>query len=287
MIPDPLQQPTALHRLNLRLFLLTALFAGLTAVVLLVFYAAYTVNSAIKPVDHVDLKDLIRPTVYESLVGIELGDTELANREVLVTEAPDVDVIRASLKQEQTATDVDAPPNGAFLVCDFDKDGVTEREWQCPAGGWVSDPTDPTIRFQEAFDPISRYGNKGYALKLWYDIESPNPGFGGIWIQFKNGSKEQFLDLSDYRTFSMMIKSSSSDQGGTSRIIVEMKNENETGKVTIEGISGKWTRFEIPLRNFKGITNWSRMKEMTVVITPEIADDKEGLLFFDDVMFTR
>ena len=72
---------------------------------------------------------------------------------------------------------------------------------------------------------------------------------------------------------------------GTSRVKLEMKNQEEVGTTQVEGITAKWTRFDIPLKNFKGITDWTRMKEMTVVITPELADVKEGLLFFDEIMF--
>ena len=273
------------RRLNFRLLILTILFIVITCSILLFYYASYTINTAIKPDDRITLKDLIRPTLYESLVGIDIGDSVLANREILVLEAPDIDVIRSKLNAEQQKADVDSPPVGTLLVCDFDKDGVTDREWSCPVGGWVSEPTDPTIKFLESYDPINRFGSKGYALKLWYDIESPNPGFGGIWIQFKNGPDRQTLDLSHYRILSMMIKFSASNMSGMSRVKLEMKNQEEVGTTQVEGITAKWTRFDIPLKNFKGITDWTRMKEMTVVITPELADVKEGLLFFDEIMF--
>ncbi len=276
------------RRLNVRLLGFTILFGALALAVLLFYVLAYRMNASSLGSRRYTFRDLIRPTQYESLVGVDLGGADMENAEVLVTEAPDIDVIRAELRRETEAMDVDAPPRGTFLICDFDKDGNTEREWTCPVGSWVSDPTDPTIKFLEAYDPVNRHGEKGYCLKLWYDIDSPNPAYGGLWIQFKNGpTGQQTLDLSSYRVLSLMIKVSSGRQGGTTRLKMEMKNGSEVAVARIFGINGKWNRFDIPLSNFKEITDWSQMKEMTIVIDNEIADRKEGLLYFDDIMFTQ
>jgi hypothetical protein len=252
------------------------------------YLMAWVLNTVVPFRPQYALSDLIAPSFFEPLVGIDLGAGTNVKTDILVQEAPDIDVIRADLRESASIRpDVDAPPEGTLLICDFDKDGETVREWTCPAGSWISDPTDPTIKFLEAYDPIQRYGDKGFSLKLWYDIESPNPAYGGLWIQFKQGTTHLTLDASPYRAISLMIKRSSSEIGGTSRLKIEMKNQAEMGSVVLSGITAEWKRFEIPLTRFKDITDWTRMKEMTVVLDKDHTDKSEGLLYFDEVMFIK
>lgn len=267
---------------------LPLLLACLIALCLLGFAIAFSLNAREPIVNPItDVVELAAATHYEPLVGLDLG-VSTENQEVLVTEAPDIDVIRAEINAGPAApADLDPPPQGMLLICDFDKDGVTEREFTCPVGSWISDPTDPTIKFLEAYDPIYRWGDKGYCLKLWYDIDSPNPAYGGLWVQFKPSATQTTLDLSPYRFLTIMVRASSSSVGATSRIKLEMKNEHEVASTELVGITPRWQKFEIPLARFSKITDWTRMKEMTVVIDGDIADKREGLLYFDEIGFLR
>lgn len=232
------------------------------------------------------LADFVMPTFPDSLQGVDIGLQGLEH-EIFIEEATNIDVIRQQLKSQTTeAVDIDPPPPGVLLVDDFDKDGATEREWICPVGGWVNDPTDPTIRCIEAYDPLIRYGNKGYSLKLWYDLESPNPAFGGLWMQFRYGGSST-LDLSTYKTLVLLIKGTSTPLGFTTRLKLEIKNKEEASSVILDGITQQWKRFEIPLSSFKDISDWTRMTELVIVLEPEVITDKEGILYFDEVQFVK
>lgn len=232
------------------------------------------------------LSDLLRPPARESLAGLEMG-LQPADREILVTEAPSIDFIRAeAASRDRAVPDVEPPPFGTFLIADFDKDGVTEREWACEIGSWISDPTDPTIRCLEAYDPVNRVGEKGYGLKLWYDLDSPNPAYGGLWIKFEHGD-ERGIDAREYRNLVMVLKGSSTEAGFTTRVSLELKSRNQVGKFLLTGIEPRWKRFLIPLSSFRGLTDRASLTELAVVIDDKNADDREGILYFDEVAFTR
>ncbi len=288
MTPSPLPSSTGAPTRPRRSLIVPATLALLLCAVVLAFAAAYALHGRQEEHEFIgELRELAASTRYEPLVGLDLGVSD-DKQEILVTEAPDIDVIRAGLNQAPAAPeDIEPPPPGMLLICDFDKDGVTDREFSCPVGSWISDPTDPTIKFVEAYDPVYRFGDKGYCLKLWYDIESPNPAYGGLWVQFKPSATQTTLDLSGYRFLTIMVRGSSSSAGATTRFKIEMKNDGEVSSTILEGVTARWQKFEIPLERFEKITDWTRMKEMTVVIDGDVATKREGLLYFDEIGFLR
>ena len=233
------------------------------------------------------LPALVRPTFRESLAGLDMG-LQPSDREILVAEAPSIDFIRAGMRaQEEGRPDLEPPPEGTFLVADFDKDGETDREWTAQVGAWLSDPTDPTIRCLEAYDPVQRYGLKGYCLKLWYDIDSPNSAFGGLWLKLQNGTQMSF-DATRFRAVRLMIKGTASAAGASSQVKMELKNaRQEVGAVMVTGIGPDWRAFEIPLSDFRGLSDRSKITEMTIVLDREIATDLEGILYFDEIHFVE
>ncbi len=232
------------------------------------------------------LVDYALPTFADTLQGVDIGLQGLEH-EIFIEEATNIDVIRQQLNTRAAdPTDIDPPPPGVFLIDDFDKDGVTEREWICPVGGWVSDPTDPTIRCIEAYDPLIRYGSKGYSLKLWYDLESPNPTFGGLWMQLRYGSSAT-MDLSSYKNLVLLIKGTSTPLGFTTRLKLEIKNKEEASTVVLDNITQQWKKFEIPLSTFRDISDWSRMTELVIVLEPDTITDREGIIYIDEVQVVK
>ncbi|RMH56373.1 MAG: hypothetical protein D6679_09385 [Candidatus Hydrogenedentota bacterium] len=190
-------------------------------------------------------------------------------------------------KAPATPRDHGPPPPRVFLVADFDKNGATEREWVCPFGAWISDPTDPTIRCFEAYDPDDREGKpNGYCLKLRYDLDGPNPAYGGLWLQFRDKG-DTTLDLHRYRYLEFWARTGSGTLKGTSRFKVELKNARERGTVRITGLAPRWRKVTVPLAAFEGISDWRDMTEFVVVLERDEIDVRDGLIYLDDIGFRR
>lgn len=196
------------------------------------------------------------------------------------------DVAGEALTPGLVARDLDAPKPDAFLVADFDQDGETEREWESPVGSWISDPADATIHMVEAHDPLVRVGEKGQSLKLWYDLDSPHPAFGGLALRFRKGGAES-LDLTGYGRLALFVRGGKSRTGHSSRLKIELHSKSQSAWVELAGITDEWKRFEIPLTDFKGITDWTRMTEMRLLLEQSHVDRREGILYFDEIEFCK
>lgn len=144
-------------------------------------------------------------------------------------------------------------------------------------GAWDKDPKDFTQSAFESFNAKEVHGNKGFSLRLDYDLDSPNPAYNGFWMDLKG------KDLSDYSKLVFWIKGSK-EKNYTKVLKLEFKNEiGEVGKYYVTGITDEWQKIEIPYNKFAGITDFSAMKELVFVLVDRIVTAKEGALFLDDI----
>ena len=168
---------------------------------------------------------------------------------------------------------------GIILVSHFN-----ERENKGPLGdfgSWDKDPSDFTQACYDSFSPLQKRGEKGYSLRIDYDVDSPNPAFNGIW--FKLGG----VDLSNYKYLVLWVKGDEK-RGFTEHFKIELKNgRGEKGVYYITGIENKWKGFKIPLNKFMGISYFDDMQEMIFVFEDWRVTKKEGTLYVDDIYFTQ
>jgi len=165
-----------------------------------------------------------------------------------------------------------------LMVADFNS-GEKPNNIGGDFGGWSKDPTDAHGYCVESFDSVNRLGDKGFAMKLDYDVSSKNPAYNGFWMFLQN------LDASKYKTLRFAVKGDKS--GYTTVFKVELKNDQkQVGRFYVTDVKEDWQEVVIPLKDFKGITNFSNLTEFVIVFEDRIASNKKGIIYIDNIKFS-
>lgn len=174
-----------------------------------------------------------------------------------------------------------APISGSeVMVADFNSGGKPNNIGG-DFGAWIKDPDDPMQGCIESFDRANGYGGKGYALRLIYSVASTKPAYGGLWMRLEN------LDATKFDNLAFRVKGDA-NMGFTSVFKVELKDTmDQANHVYVRGVTDRWQDIVIPLKEFQGMANPVRLKEFVVVFEDMTATAKRGVIYLDDVRFTR
>lgn len=181
----------------------------------------------------------------------------------------------------QTVPVVEAPkPSETLVLADFNS-GEKPNNIGGNFGAWNKDPSDPTQWCKESFDNVTRHGESGFSMKLDYSVESPNPAYNGFWMMLPN------LDASKYDTVSLWVKGDS-QAGYTTVFKIEIKNAGkQTGRYYVSNVSDQWQQVSIPLSEFKGLIDKTNLTEFVIVFEDRMASKKKGVIYIDDITFTK
>ena len=148
-------------------------------------------------------------------------------------------------------------------------------------GAWNKDPSDPTQWCKEGFDNVTRNGNTGFAMKLDYSVDSPNPAYNGFWMMLPN------FDASKYDAINLWVKGDSR-AGYTTVFKIELKNSSkQVGRYYVSNVSDQWQEISIPLAEFKGLIDKTSLTEFVIVFEDRMASNKKGVLYIDDIRFVK
>ena len=167
-----------------------------------------------------------------------------------------------------------------LIISDFDT-GDKPNNIGGDFGSWDKDPNDETQSCQMSFEGQDAVGDPlGYAIRLDYDVDSPNPAYNGFWMKLNN------LDATAYNTLNFYIKGD--DQAGfTKRVKIELKDSTkQPSQYIIAGLTGEWQKFSIPFEKFRRIQNWDALSEFVVVFDDINSNPKAGTIFVDHVTFS-
>ena len=176
----------------------------------------------------------------------------------------------------------DAADTAEVTVADFDT-GDKPNNIGGDFGAWDKDPNDETqgcqVSFQEGPDAT---GDKyGYALRLQYDVDSPNPAYNGFWMKL-NG-----YNASAYNAVSFFIKGDA-EAGFTPRLKIELKDSaNVPSPYLLSGVTGEWQKVTIPFDKFRKIADWTKLNEFVLVFDDINSNPKSGVLYIDQVTFRK
>ena len=167
-----------------------------------------------------------------------------------------------------------------LVVADFNS-GEKPNNIGGDFGAWNKDPADFSQGCTESFDSANRYGDAGFAMKLDYSVDSKNPAYNGFWMSLNN------LDASKYDNLAFRVKGDAKI-GYTTVFKVELKNTlKQIGRYYVTNVTDQWQDIVIPLGEFKGLTDLSAMTEFVVVFEDRIASNKKGVIYIDDLRFTK
>ena len=167
-----------------------------------------------------------------------------------------------------------------LLVADFDT-GEKPNNIGGDFGAWNKDPTDFSQGCNESFESAGRHGEKGFSIKLDYSLDSKNPAYNGFWMFLQN------LDATKHDNLAVWVKGDGKT-GYTTVFKVELKNAGkQIGRYYVTNVRDEWQDIVIPLRDFKGITDVSNLTEFVIVFEDRIASNKKGVIYIDDIRFTK
>jgi len=176
------------------------------------------------------------------------------------------------------STSSKTPPADAKLIAVFDS-GLTLNALGGQFGAWAKDPSDPTQQCTMAFIKPG-YDGTGKCIKITYSVDSPNPAYNGFWMK-----------LADYNAsaYKKLVFWAKGEPAGTppNNFKVELKNAKEVGHFYVSGITDDWTKIEIPLDKFEGLTDYQKLTEFTVVFEDSNTAPKKGSLSIDEMYFAK
>lgn len=170
---------------------------------------------------------------------------------------------------------------GQLVIADFDT-GDKPNNLGGDFGAWNKDPEDATQSCNMSFETDDALKDPaGYALKLDYDVDSPNPAYNGVWMKLDGQNATGFNTLSFYARGEGL-------NNFTKRIKLELKDSaSNSSPYVVSGITESWQKIEVPFERFKKIKDWSALSEFVVVFDDMNSDPKQGTILIDQVAFEK
>jgi Carbohydrate binding domain (family 11) len=174
-----------------------------------------------------------------------------------------------------------APAANELVIADFDT-GDKPNNIGGDFGAWDKDPNDETQGTQMSFDTDDSQGDaSGYAARLDYDVDSPNPAYNGFWMKL-NGE-----DATAYNTLTFYVKGDAK-LGYTKRFKLELKDmTNKPSAYIVSGVTDKWQKISIPFEKFRRIENWNSLNELVFVFDDINSSPKTGGILLDQITFAK
>lgn len=206
----------------------------------------------------------------------------------------------AFLYAETPSASQTAPQQPTEVVVQDFEFGNLINNLNAESGGWDSDPEDNTADCVPELVPNEGLTGSKFALKLTYDVDSPDPAANGFWTKLNE------LDASGYDHLEFDVKGDR-EKGFSSVFKVELKSfkdaermEKLKGGFVVTDVESDWKHVSIPLNNFTGILNFSdpeiwknpmvafkNLDELVIVFEDRRVTKKEGALYFDNFKFTK
>ena len=168
-----------------------------------------------------------------------------------------------------------------LVIADFDT-GDKPNNVGGDFGGWDKDPNDESQGTQMSFDTDDSQGDaSGYAIRLDYDVDSPNPAYNGFWMKL-NGE-----DATPYNTLNFYVKGDAK-AGYTKRFKIELKDmTNKPSAYIVSGVTDQWQKISIPFEKFRRIENWNSLNELVFVFDDINSSPKTGSILIDQVTLSK
>ena len=167
------------------------------------------------------------------------------------------------------------------VVDDFNAKTIPVNSLKKETGDWSTEPKESGKGCKLSFGlDVSGYNPDGASLRIAYDVRTQNRDrqpMCGYWTRLN-------LDLSKMKFLKMSVKGET-DYGYPRNLIIELKDKDyKTGKYTIEGISGKWQEFVVPMGAFRDVRDWKNIIELGLLFHESMGRD-HGALLIDNIMF--
>jgi hypothetical protein len=188
----------------------------------------------------------------------------------------------------------DTSKHTVLLIDDFDNTGSRKNLLGGVIGGDDRQPGICSVRSDSS--PLQALGRSGCSLALQYDTTEQS-SFSYCYIRLAEDAKAKYPDLTSYSYLSFWAKGCSrktacrielhQDADADGRF--DCKNDISSG-VSLDrylrnsGSLQGWRKVTIPLKDFKGITDFKRVCEVVMTFDGR-AEPRQGTLYLDDLLF--
>jgi len=93
------------------------------------------------------------------------------------------------------------------------------------------------------------------------------------------------MDAARYGNIQFSIRGKEEGAPGIVKVVVKNRR-NEEGSYYIQGVGLDWQEFSIPLDEFKQITDWSSLTDISFVLESWNIDNKKGLILIENICFS-
>lgn len=93
------------------------------------------------------------------------------------------------------------------------------------------------------------------------------------------------MDAAKYRNLRFSVRAKDGGNPGTVKVVIQSRR-NEISAYYIQGIDGDWQDYSIPLGQFKRISDWADLKDISFVLESWNMENKKGVLLIEDICFS-
>ncbi len=170
---------------------------------------------------------------------------------------------------------------GDLVIADFNT-GEKPNQLGGDFGAWDKDPADETQKAEMSFTGDDALGEPGgYAVRINYDVDSPNPAYNGFWMKLNS------LDAAPFNTLYFYLRGDE-NAGYPQRVKIELKDDSlKASPYIVTGITSEWQKFPVPFEKFRRVGNWSSLQEFVIVFDDVNSSAKTGTVYLDQVGLSR
>ncbi len=90
------------------------------------------------------------------------------------------------------------------------------------------------------------------------------------------------MDASRYKSLQFAIRAKEEGTPGVIKLVLH-NTKNETASYYLKGIDMSWQEFRIPLKEFRQITDWSNLTDVSFVVESWNVESQKGLVLIDNI----
>jgi hypothetical protein len=117
------------------------------------------------------------------------------------------------------------------------------------------------------------------AIRLEYNFKHPFPPEKTFSLAVPP------MDAAQYAHLQFSIRGREEGVPGTVKILIKNK-KNEEAFFYVQNVGMDWQEVNISLEDFKGITDWTTLTDVSFVLENWNVEDKKGLVLIEDVRFS-
>jgi hypothetical protein len=93
------------------------------------------------------------------------------------------------------------------------------------------------------------------------------------------------IDAAQYGWLQFSVRAKEEGNPGMVKVVVQ-NDKNEIASYYVQGISYNWKEFAIPLSEFKQISDWSSLKDISFILESWNVNKEKGVILIDHVRFS-